>query len=278
MRTTRVTVDAPEHGLHADLVFEARTAAYEEPRQTRYQDVRLQFDVTRATQFGDWSGSADTGGAALSFDDRTVWGTKDRSWGIRPVGAPAPMAPASQPPQICFLWAPLNFPDAVVHYIVFEDAEGVPWSEGGAVLPIIGPGDDTVGPGCSFEHFDDVVLGIDWAPGLRRSRQAELSFRRTANADRERITLTPQLTFRMSGVGYTHPTWGHGRWHDELVVGGEALAVDDIDDTELRNLHVQQVMRAEWGDQVGLGVLEQIVIGPHHARGLTGITDGFAAG
>jgi hypothetical protein len=276
MRTTRVTVDAPEHGLQADIVFEARTAAYEEPRQTRYQDVRLQFDVTRATQFGDWSGAVDTGGARLSLDDTTVWGTKDRSWGIRPVGAPAPMAPLTQVPQLCFLWAPINFPDAVFHYIVFEDADGVPWSEGGAVLPIIGREDDTVGPRCTFADIDDVTLGIDWAPGLRRSQRAELSFRRTAGGGPERITLTPQLTFRMSGVGYTHPTWGHGRWHDELVVGAEAFPVDELDDTQVRNLHVQQVMRAEWGDQVGLGVLEQIVIGPHRARGLTGFSDGAA--
>ena len=49
----------------------------------------------------------------------------------------------------------------------------------------------------------------------------------------------------------------------------------DIDDTELHHLHVQQVMRATWGDRVGLGVLEQIVIGPHHARGLTGLADGW---
>ena len=79
----------------------------------------------------------------------------------------------------------------------------------------------------------------------------------------------------MSGVGYTHPTWGHGRWHDELVVGGEALKTDEIDDTDFHHLHVQQVMQATWGDRVGLGVLEQIVIGPHHARGLTGVNDGF---
>lgn len=276
MRTTRITVDAPEQGLEAELVFEARTAAYEEPRQTRYNDVRLQFDVTRATQFGSWSGTIRTGGETLVLDGLTVWGCKDRSWGVRPVGAPAPMAPAQQPPQLCFLWAPINFPDDVFHYIVFEDADGVPWSEGGAVIPVIGPEDDTVGPGVRFEHVQDVHLGIDWEPGLRRSRQAELMFRRSAGGEQERIGLQPQLTFRMSGVGYTHPTWGHGRWHDELVVAGEALATADIDDTDLHHLHVQQVMKATWGDRVGLGVLEQIVIGPHHGRGLTGFNDGAA--
>ncbi len=276
MRTTRVVVDAPEHRLQADITFEARTAAYEEPRQTRYNDVRLQFDVTRATQFGGWAGEIRSGEETWTLDGLTVWGCKDRSWGVRPVGAPAPMAPAQQLPQICFLWAPLNFPNDVFHYIVFEDAEGIPWSEGGAVIPVIGPHDDTVGPNTRFEHVAGVRLGIDWEPGLRRSRRADLRFRRAGSGADERIDLEPLLTFRMSGVGYSHPTWGHGRWHDELVVAGEAVDAAAIDDTELHHLHVQQVMRATWGDRVGLGVLEQIVIGPHHARGLSGFSDGFA--
>jgi hypothetical protein len=274
MRTTKVTVDAPEHGLTAELVFEARTPAYEEPRQTRYQDVRLQMDVTRATQFGDWSGTIDNGGAAVDVSALTVRGCKDRSWGVRQVGAPAPAAPSRALPQLCFLWAPLNFDDAVVHYIVFEDSDGVPWSEGGAILPIIGPGDDAVGPGTSFEEIGAVQLDVDWAPGLRRSQGARLSFARHGGGERESITLEPQLTFRMSGVGYGHPTWGHGRWHDDLVVAGEALGVDEIDDTQFHHLHVQQVMKATWGDRVGLGVLEQIVVGPHRTRGLTGLNDG----
>jgi hypothetical protein len=277
MRTTKVTVDAPEHGLGAELVFEARTAAFEEPRQTRYQDARLLFDVTRATQFGDWSGSVNSAGTPLAIDGRVVRGCKDRSWGVRPVGVPAPMAPSTAAPQICFLWAPLNFDDAVVHYIVFEDGDGVPWSEGGAVLPIIGRGDETTGPGVTFDHMDDVRLEVEWEPGLRRSRRAELSFGRVGGEGREVVTLEPQLTFRMNGVGYGHPTWSHGRWHDELVVGGEAIGVDELDNTEFHNLHVQQVMRATWGDRVGLGVLEQIVIGPHRARGLTGLNAGRGA-
>jgi hypothetical protein len=274
MRTTKVTVDAPEHGLGAELTFAARTAAYEEPRQTRYEGVRLQFDVTRATQFGSWSGAMHSGGTPVPIEGHTVWGCKDRSWGIRPVGAPAPMAPATHAPQLCFLWAPLNFPEAVVHYIVFEDADGLAWSEGGAILPIIGPADDTVGPDVRFEHIDDVRLDIEWESGLRRSRRAGISFARPGGIERETIDLAPQLTFRMSGVGYTHPTWGHGRWHDELVVEGESFSVEELDDTQFRNLHVQQVMRATWGDQVGLGVLEQLVIGSHRARGLTGLADG----
>jgi hypothetical protein len=150
----------------------------------------------------------------------------------------------------------------------------VPWSEGGAILPVLAPGDPTVGPGSRFEEITDAALDIEWRPGQRHARRSVLTFRRPGSEEREEVVLEPQLTFRMSGVGYGHPTWGHGRWHDELVVAGEAVGVDEIDDTQPHHLHVQQVMRATWGDRTGLGVLEQIVIGPHHARGLTGLNDG----
>ena len=175
---------------------------------------------------------------------------------------------------MCFFWAPINFDDAAVHYIVFEDGDGVPWSEGAAVLPVIGPGEDTVGPSSRFDPVGSVTLGIDWEPGLRRSRHADLSFRRQGSDRLERVDLDPRTTFRMSGAGYGHPAWSHGRWHDELAVAGEVFAVGDLDNTEFRNLHVQQVMRATWGDRVGMGVLEQLVIGPHRARGLRGLADG----
>jgi hypothetical protein len=40
-------------------------------------------------------------------------------------------------------------------------------------------------------------------------------------------------------------------------------------------VHVQQVMRATWGDKVGLGVMEQLAFGPHHPSGLDGLLDGY---
>lgn len=274
MRVGRIVVDAPEHELGAELTFTARTAAYEEPRQTRYEGIRLTFDVTRATQFGAWSGSWTSGADRRDLGAETVWGTKDRSWGVRAVGQPAPMAPAPRDPQLCFLWAPLNFPSGAVHYMVFEDAEGIPWSEGGAVLPALAAGDDPVG--VTADHIHRPELTIDWEPGLRRSRRAELSFQRSGRPARELVTMDPQLTFRMSGVGYAHPTWNHGRWHDELVVAGEAFPTAELETTRFHHTHVQQVMACDWEGERGLGVLEQFVLGPHATRGLTGLTDGYA--
>ena len=39
MRSARIVIDAPDEGLTADLLFRTRTAAFEEPRQTRFNGV-----------------------------------------------------------------------------------------------------------------------------------------------------------------------------------------------------------------------------------------------
>ncbi|GIU89102.1 MAG: hypothetical protein KatS3mg010_0201 [Acidimicrobiia bacterium] len=96
LRATRVRLDAADHGIEADVTFNARTVALEEPRQTLMQGNRLVMDSTRLTQWGTWTGRIATGGAALGLD--RVYGTKDRSWGVRPVGEPAGAAPETDAP------------------------------------------------------------------------------------------------------------------------------------------------------------------------------------
>lgn len=270
LRINRIRVDAAEHGLVADLTARARTAAYEEPRQTRYNGVRLAMDVTRATQMVGWEGTVRAGGAALDFS-RPVWGTKDRSWGVRSVGDPAPAAPASGAAQLFFLWAPLNFEHECVHYMVFQDEHGGTWSETAALLPVIGADEPVFGPMVGAQPLRDAAVDVYWAPGLRRSNGASLKF------EGELVEMEPLITFRMRGAGYLHPVWVHGRWHGGPQVAGEAHQVEDLDNLALDCIHVQQVMRCRWGDRSGLGVLEQLAIGPHQPSGLTGLLDGAPA-
>jgi hypothetical protein len=92
------------------------------------------------------------------------------------------------------------------------------------------------------------------------------------------VELEPIQTFRMRGVGYSHPDYPHGRWHDELMVAGEAYPVEELDGLGLDQVHIQQVVRAKWEGRTGLGVLEQLVVGPHIPSGFTGLLDGAATG
>jgi hypothetical protein len=273
LRVNRIVVDAAELGIAADVTYQARTAAFEEPRQTRYAGTRLVMDLTRLTQWGGWTGTVDAGGDRLDLGAATTYGTKDRSWGIRPVGGPVPGAPERRPPQIFFLWAPLHFDDRCVHYMVFEDATGHRWFETGVVLPVLEEGEPTWGPDAAGEPLAGGDHHVRWAPGLRRSQGATLDLRHRGG-ETEAIELEPLLTFRMRGIGYSHPEWGHGHWHDELAVGSDEHKVEDLDTLDPTCLHVQQVVRVTARDGRGMGVLEQIVFGPHAPSGFRELLDG----
>ncbi|MGI9052774.1 MAG: hypothetical protein ACR2HQ_09020 [Ilumatobacteraceae bacterium] len=272
LRTTRLIVDAPDHGLVADLTFSARTAAFEEPRQIHHRGNRVLMDATRMTQWGSWSGTVEADGHPVEIPAGTR-GTKDRSWGIRPIGAPAPAAPMAGDVQFFFLWAPLHFDDVCLHFLVFEEADGHRWSQAAAMLPVIAPGGPTWGPDAPYEGLAGGAHDVRWARGLRRAETAALHLRRR-DGERIDVELQPVLTFRMRGAGYGHPAYRHGAWHDELVVAGEAHPVDELDSLDPASIHVQQVMRATWGERTGLGVLEQLVIGPHEPSGFRSLLDG----
>jgi hypothetical protein len=257
MAINRVVVDAPDQGLICDLTYRRRTLAFEEPRQTFHDGPRIFMDVTRATQLGTWEGFVDSPDGRLVVESGT-YGTKDRSWGVRPVGEPLPGAPGTRAPQLCFLWAPLNFPTGAVHYMSFDEPDGRPTARTALHVPLVGDGEP--------RHVA-ATLTLEPSPGTRRVRAANL-------LTDEAITLTPLFTFHMRGAGYSHPEFGHGRWHGGDVVGAELINLDEVDPLDFHHLHVQQVVRAQRHDEVGLGVLESLIVGPYEPMELTGLLDG----
>jgi hypothetical protein len=112
------------------------------------------------------------------------------------------------------------------------------------------------------------ALRVEMGRGTRWMKAAVLTM-----GDRP-ITLTPLLRFQMRGAGYAHPQFAHGRWHGGPIVSDEQLNLETLDPLEYANVHVQHVVRATRGDEVGLGVLEQLVIGPYEPAGLRGLLDG----
>ncbi len=114
---------------------------------------------------------------------------------------------------------------------------------------------------------------IDFIPGTRRARAAEIALLER-DGTRHEIGLEPLLCFRMKGIGYSHPEWGHGFWKGELAVGGESWKCDGLEPLAIENQHIQQVVRARMGDREGVGVLEQICFGPHATYGFKELLDG----
>jgi hypothetical protein len=274
MRRLRVVVDDNETGIACDLAWTPRTANVQEGRQTMRRGHRVMMDATRFDQFGRWSGTIRYDGKTLAIDPQRVYGTKDRSWGVRPVGAPDPApAPIYELPQIFFLWSPLHWRNRCTLASVFEDSNGLQWHWDGAILPTYDRLDDVPAledPGT--RHLIRVGHRLDYRPGTRLARAAELLLVEPGEVE-ARVSLEPLLCFRMKGIGYTHPEWGHGMWKGELAIGGECWRTADLDPMALDNQHVQQVVRARCGDEEGIGVLEQLCFGPHVRYGFREFLD-----
>ncbi|MBK9178091.1 MAG: hypothetical protein IPM45_00725 [Acidimicrobiales bacterium] len=271
LRVIRLLVRSPEHGLEAELEFRARTPALEEPRFTLRQGTRTVFDYTRLTQWGTWDGWVRIQGRGEPVSG--LLGSRDRSWGIRPVGERVPGAPGPTP-QFFWLWAPLHFDDACLHADVQEYADGRRWHEFAAIAPLLEhPDEPAFDPAGRIEAMRTLEHRITWRPGTRRAAAAELVLV-PWGGEHEVVELTPVLDFQMLGIGYLHPDWGHGHWKGEAAVGGDSWVLAELDPLAPQHVHVQQLCRARWRGRDGVGVLEQLVIGPHEASGFGSLFDG----
>lgn len=281
MKSLRVVLDDNETGISADLLWIPRTASFAEGHQRSVRNPQAAFahmEATRFNQFGRWQGEVRYPGGGVKVDPARVLGTKDRSWGIRPVGDPAPPgAPPTKLPQVFFLWAPLHFDSRCTHAGIFENEHGVQWHWDGMIMPTYPRPEDLPGvEDPNMEPLAGVDHALEFVPGTRRACHAVITLRHL-DGRTTAIDLEPLLLYRMKGIGYSHPEWGHGKWKGELAMAGESWKVEEAGELELPNQHIQQVVRATIsgpdGTEKGVGVLEQIHLGPHRRYGFREFLD-----
>src|SRR5204862_3399551 len=127
------------------------------------------------------------------------------------------------------------------------------------------------------EELAEASSSVVFRRGTRHAESAVLNLRRRGGAEIE-IALEPSLQFAMSGIGYFHPEWGHGVYTGEDRTGYDVYELASVDETQPLHLHVQAFCRArlreKGGTKDGVGVLEQLVLGPHEPSGLCELLDG----
>ena len=201
-------------------------------------------------------------------------GTKDRSWGVRGVGEREAGGAPVTPRGIFFLWAPLFWDDHVTHAIFFDGQDGEALVREGIVAPLY-PTESEV-PGVEDGRDQRMATArhrVQYHPGTRLASSAEIDLV-PLEGDMRTISLEPILKFQMKGLGYGHPEWGQGMWKGELATGAESFDPRQLDLLAPENIHVQQVVRASDGQRTGIGVLEQIVVGPYAPAGFESFLDG----
>jgi hypothetical protein len=275
MKRTRVILDDNASGITCDLTFSTRTGAIQEARQTLWNGTRPMMDATRFDQFGRWSGMVRHPEGEIRVDPDVCLGTKDRSWGVRGVGEPElGGAPPTRMPSFFFLWAPLFWEDHISHAIFFDGPRGEALVREGIVAPLY-PSEAAV-PGVQDgldERMATARHRVAYHKGTRLAASAELDLVPLEGEIRT-IRLEPILKFQMKGLGYGHPEWGQGMWKGEEAYGGESFDTRQLDMLARENIHVQQVVKATDGTRTGVGVLEQICIGPYKPSGFETFLDG----
>jgi hypothetical protein len=260
MEELRLTCNDAANGIKADLVFTARMPAHEEPRFTRRTGSQVTMDVTRMMQNGTWSGWIELKGKRIEVTPEEYCGTRDRSWGIRGVGAADLQPnPVSSEFQFYWLWAPLNFDKFSAHYFVNDDAKGNAWNTNGVIIPDFGQGD--------AETMRMVKSDLTFASGTRFAASAEIFFEKLSG-EQMSFKLTPKWNFYMKGIGYGHEKFKHGSYHGELETGYDEFVLAEVPPV---NVHIQAmcdvVFYSDAGEIKGQGVLEQLVMGPHAPSG-----------
>lgn len=275
MRRARVVLEDNPSGITCDLTFSARTAAIQEKHQTLFSGARRVMDATRFDQFGRWQGWIKHPDGDIEVDQTVCLGTKDRSWGVRGVGEPEAGGAPTRPNGIFFLWAPLFWDSHVSHAIFFDGPHGEALVREGLEAPLY-PSESAIPPGTEdglCARMADARHRVEYHSGTRLAKSAEIDLVDIHGKTRT-IELEPILKFQMKGLGYLHPEWGQGMWKGELELGGESFDPRQLDNLARENLHVQQVVRARDGSSEGIGVLEQICIGPYAPAGFTDFFDG----
>ncbi len=273
-----------DHGIRAELTWTSISPAIEEPRFTHATGTVIRFDYTRLTQFGSWSGWIELDGERIEIGgpEGQVVGCRDRSWGVRGVGAPIPGPPAA--PQFFWIWAPTVFDDACTHFALNHEADGRAWHQSGAATPRLDVSGQLRGENAEADRAvvldpsrvhrgDRAEVDITWQPGTRWAEKITTRLQRW-EAPTVEVSYEPFLRFQMSGIGYLHPEWGHGMWRSELDVTRDEIRLDEVDPQSATGVHIQALSVARWGDRVGIGTVEQMVLGPHSPTGLTGVLNG----
>ncbi|MEV4255331.1 hypothetical protein AB0J52_19440 [Spirillospora sp. NPDC049652] len=261
LRTLRVVLDENEHGLSFDLTWEASIPAQlEPPHYVRWQE-RVVFDSRRLAQTGRWTGHIMLDGERIDVAPETHWGSRDRSWGIRPVGEPEPPGiQAKNAGTFYWVYAPFQFDDHSVLCILQEDEKGRRiLEEAVRVYP---------DPEREPEHLGRLDYRPVYAEGSRDVVTATLGFHPPGGEPFE-IGVTPILPVHlMVGTGYgLEPDWKHGMYQGpETVVQGVAYDTRVPEDAARMWGMVDAVGRYEYLDgsgRTGFGLFEYWALGPH---------------
>lgn len=257
----RLRVVCEHEDLSFDLTWTGSHPAVQEQPHLILNGGRPIIEASRFAQLGSWAGTLHADGRDYTVDPGTWFGSRDRSWGIRPSGESEPPGRAAAEPSGGFWWlyVPLRFDDFAIVVILQEEPDGTRTLNNAVRIWHDGRKEQL---GWPRPHFT-------YAPGTRHPVSVRLDMTTPDGKPLEvEVESRPGIALQV-GCGYTpDPEWNHGRWMgpdwslstrydltDPAVAGRIPYGVID------------HIGKARCGDAEGWGLFEHGSIGRHDPTG-----------
>ena len=257
----RIRVACDSADLSFDLTWEGSFPAILEDAHLLMSPLRPILDASRFAQVGTWSGTLSVGGSSLTVSPDTWVGTRDRSWGIRPVGDADPAGRMADYPTEGFWWlyVPMRFEDFALIVIVQESPDG---------HRTLSHATRTFADG-TVEQLGWPRIEFSYRSGTRHPESARIHLTRPSG---EPLVVTVETKLALAlhiGAGYGgDPEWSHGQW---LGRNWASSSTYDHTDPEIAGRVpwgvVEHVARAVCDGQEGWGLFEHASIGRHDPTG-----------
>ena len=267
LQKLEISVNDKDANISANIIFDGYSVPLQEPQMYLHDGPRLTMDTCRMVQHGFWTGEININDETLNFSGKNSLGTRDRSWGVRPVGAydSQPTAPMGLP-QFYWLWNPAHFDDFTTQFHFVDNVEGE---------IINGHSIWQSKKNKEVENFKNLSKKVTYKEGSRRVDLLEITAE-DSNSEIINLSVTPKRRIFMCGLGYMHQEWGHGHFkgEDEKTYDTYDLNEDPHDPPFL---HIQSIsdITLKRGSKSfeGIGVLEELILGPHKPSGFKDLFD-----
>ena len=257
--------ESKERPIAMDITWEGAIPALLEPHQFIRRHGRTMFDSRRFAQTGCWSGTLRVGNEDFKVTPDRWKGSRDRSWGIRPVGEAEPAgihAGGASSMQGLWNYCPMQFDDYSILFICNEHADGTReledatrvWADPSREPEHLGRPEHEhrfTGDGNDIDIVEGRLLFPDAPGGALEIKASPL-----------------ETLFVMVGTGYgLEEDWRHGMYQGDLTV--QHFSLDMKKDKErmwgMRDTAAR--FETSTGD-VGYGLFEWFFLGPFPKYGI----------
>jgi hypothetical protein len=256
LKRIRCILDENDHGVSYDLTWQGSIPAVEEQSHFIRRFGRRIFDTCLFAQTGRWTGTLNVGDDVYDVEPKKWVGTRDRCWGVRPIGEPEPpgiLATGERAMAGFWTYFPMQFDDHSILYIRQEASDGTPvlydarriWND----------------PDRGIEHLGRVEYTYEFFPGTAVLKEVHLRFPDAPGGQIDLLCEGLTSLYLAIGTGYgADPDWRHGMYQGPLVVQGRDYKTSEIAHRGAYGV-IDSVGRFSYGGNVGFGLLEHTFMG-----------------